>query len=242
MKKKEKVICIIPARGGSKSIKLKNLSPICGKPLIYYPIKSAIKSGVCDEIFVTTDDIQIAREATKYGAKVPFLRKKKYSGDFVTTEQTLKNALLEFEKFIGYKFDICVFLTCTNIFRDYENIVTAVNVLKQKKNIDSAFTVKKIYRHFWTEENKKLRKVLPWMKKYHSRQNAPKLFREETSVTCVTRSKFWRQGKRIGKKVQLIENKFPFSEIDINDKFDLQMAEFALKILKKNKSFSKKMF
>ena len=76
------------------------------------------------------------------------------------------------------------------------------------------------------------------MKKYHSRQNAPKLFREETSVTCATRSKFWREGNEL-EKVQLIENKFPFSEIDINDKFDLQMAEFALKILKKNKSFSK---
>ena len=132
MKKKEKVICIIPARGGSKSIKLKNLSPICGKPLIYYPIQSAIKSGVCDEIFVTTDDIRIAREATKYGAKVPFLRKK-YAGDFVSTEQTLKNALLEFEKFIGYKFDICVFLTCTNIFRDYEKYSNSSEHIEAKK-------------------------------------------------------------------------------------------------------------
>ena len=121
-----------PSKRWLKEYKIKNLSPICGKPLIYYPIQSAIKSGVCDEIFVTTDDIRIAREATKYGAKVPFLRKK-YAGDFVSTEQTLKNALLEFEKFIGYKFDICVFLTCTNIFRDYENIVTAVNILRQKK-------------------------------------------------------------------------------------------------------------
>ncbi len=78
------------------------------------------------------------------------------------------------------------------------------------------------------------------MKRYHSRQNAPKLFREETSVVCATRARFWRNGKRIGKNVHLIENKFPFSEIDINDKYDLQMANFALKILKKNKYLSKK--
>ena len=237
---KQKVICIIPARGGSKSIKLKNLSLIGGKPLIYFPIISAIKSGVCDEIFVSTDNKKIAREAKKYGAKVPFLREKEYSGDFVTTEDTLKNALISYEKFVGHKFDICVFLTCTNIFRDHNDITLAVNKLREKIKIDSAFTVKKLYRHFWTIKNKKLTKVLPWMKRYHSRQNAPKLFREETSVVCATRARFWRNGKRIGKNVHLIENKFPFSEIDINDKYDLQMANFALKILKKNKYLSKK--
>lgn len=240
--KKKKVICIIPARGGSKSIRLKNLSYICGKPLIYYPIISAIKSKVCDEIFVSTDNIKIANEAKKYGASVPFLRKKKYSGDFVTTEDTLKDALLSYEEYKGYKFDICVFLTCTNIFRDYNNIILAVNKLKEKKNIDSAFLVKKLYRHFWTIEKNKYKKVLPWMKRYHSRQNAPKLFREETSVICATRAKFWRQGKRIGKKVFLIENYFPFSEIDINNKNDLKIAEAALKIIKKNNRLKKKIF
>ena len=42
---------------------------------------------------------------------------KKYSQDLTTTEETLKNALLEVESFLNIKFDICVFLTCTNIFR-----------------------------------------------------------------------------------------------------------------------------
>lgn len=237
---KKKIICIIPARGGSKSIKLKNLKKVSGKPLIYYPISSAKKSGVCDDIFVTTDSVKIANQAKKFGAKVPFLRKKKYSGDLVTTEDTLKDALLSYEKYVGYKFDICVFLTCTNIFRDYNYIKFAVDKLLKNNQLDSVFTVKKLYRHFWTYKNKKLTKVLPWMKRYHSRQNAPKLYREETGVTCVTRSKFWRNGKRIGKKVYLIENNFPFSEIDINDKYDLQMANFAMKIIKKNKKIRNK--
>ena len=55
MKKKNKVICIIPARGGSKGLKLKNLREVCGKPLIYYPIIAAKKSKVCDKILVSTD-------------------------------------------------------------------------------------------------------------------------------------------------------------------------------------------
>ena len=72
------------------------------------------------------------------------------------------------------------------------------------------------------------------MKKYHSRQNAPLLYREEAPITCVTRAKFWRKGLRIGNKVSLIENKFPFSEIDIHNKYDLEMANNAVKIINKN--------
>ena len=146
---KIKVLAIIPARGGSKGLKGKNLRKILGKPLIYYPIKSAQKSKVCDDIFVSTDDIKIAREAKKLGADVPFLRKKKFAGDLVTTEKTLENALKEYEKFKGYKYDICVFLTCTNIFRKYSFIKTAVENLKLDPNLESSFVVKKIYKHFW---------------------------------------------------------------------------------------------
>ena len=74
---KKKVICIIPARGGSKGLKLKNLQKVNNKPLIYYPIKAAIKSGVCDKICVSTDSLKIASVSKKYGAEVPMLRKKK---------------------------------------------------------------------------------------------------------------------------------------------------------------------
>ena len=75
--KKQKVICIIPARGGSKGIKLKNLQLLGNKPLIYYPINAAKKSKVCDKILVSTDNLKIAKIAKSYGAIVPFLRQKK---------------------------------------------------------------------------------------------------------------------------------------------------------------------
>ena len=74
---KKKVICIIPARAGSKGIKLKNLRKVNNKPLVYFPIKAALKSKVCDKVFVSTDSLKIAKIAKKYGADVPFLRKKK---------------------------------------------------------------------------------------------------------------------------------------------------------------------
>ncbi len=235
MKKKFNVLCIIPARGGSKGIKLKNLQKINKKPLIYYPINAAKKSKVIDDIFVSTDSRKIAITSKKYGAEVPFLRKTKFAGDFVTTEETLKNALLEFEKFKNKKYDICVFLTCTNLFRKVEWIKKAVNTLKKKRNIESVFSVHKIYKHFWHIENNKLKKVCKWMNSYTSRQIAPKLFREDTGLTCASRSYLWRSGKRIGKKVEIIINEDSITGIDIHNKFDLEMARFVFKFLKRNK-------
>ena len=232
---KKKVLCIIPARGGSKGLKLKNLRKINGKPLIYYPIKAAIESKVCDKIFVSTDSKKIAKVAKNFGADVPFLRKKIFSGDMVTTESTLKNALLEYENFYNTKFDICVFLTATNIFRKISWIKESVKILKKNDKYDSAFSVHKIYKHFWHYKNKKLEKVSKWMKSYTSRQIGAKLYREDTGLACATRSKFWRKGKRIGKKVYLIINEDSLTGIDIHNIHDLKLAEMAMRYIKKNR-------
>lgn len=230
-----KTICIIPARGGSKGIKNKNLQLLNKKPLIYYPIQAAKKSKICDEIFVTTDSKKIANIARKYGATVPFLRQKKISKSSTTTERTLQNALLDFEKYKKTKYDICIFLSCTNFFRRNGWISEAYNILKNNKSIDSAFIVVKLYRHFWFIKDGKHKKVVSWMKNYHSRQTAPKLFREETGLACATRSKFWRKGKRIGKKVKLMVRNDPFTGIDINNKDDLKIARIIFEYIKKNK-------
>ncbi len=232
---KQKVICIIPARGGSKGIKLKNLQLLGNKPLIYYPINAAKKSKVCDKILVSTDNLKIAKIAKSYGAIVPFLRQKKYSGDLVTTEETLKNSLKQAEIYFACKFDICVFLTCTNPFRKISWIKYAVNYLKKNKKCDSVFSVHHLYKHFWHLKNKKPKKVLKWMKNYTSRQIAPKLYREDTGLACATRSKFWRKGKRIGKKVHFIVNTDSVTGIDINSKMDLYIANNIIKYLKKKK-------
>ena len=231
--KKFKVICIIPARGGSKGLKLKNLRKVDGKPLLYYPINAAIKSKACDTVFVSTDSKKIADAAKKLGAEVPFLRKAKFSEDLTTTEATLQNALLEYEEYVGKKFDICVFLTCTNIFRKVEWIKLAVNQLKKNSKLDSVFSVHHLYKHFWHYKKNKPEKVLSWMKEYTSRQIAPKLFREDTGITCATRAKFWRKGKRIGNNVKFIINKDSITGLDIHNEMDLEIAKAAIKYLKR---------
>ena len=83
-----KIVAIIPARAGSKSIKNKNLIQIKKKPLIYYPIKSAKKSNLINRIIVSTDSKKIKRVAERYGAEVPFLRPKKYLGFYQEISST----------------------------------------------------------------------------------------------------------------------------------------------------------
>lgn len=240
MDNKLKTICIIPARGGSKGLINKNLKKINNKPLIYYPIAAAIESNVCNKILVSTDSLEISKVAKKYGAEAPFLRESKFAKDRTTTEETLKEALKQAERYYNCSYDICVFLTANNIFRKSEWITKAVNILKNDKKIDSAFSVHKLYKHFWHKDKSgNLKKILPWMKEYTSRQIAPKLYREDTGIALASRAHLWRKGKRIGKKVKLIYNDFPFSELDIHDKYDLEIANNAMKLLKKNKKIKK---
>jgi pseudaminic acid cytidylyltransferase len=86
-------VAIIPARGGSKRIPKKNIKDFLGKPIIAYSIETALNSGLFDEVFVSTDDNEIAAIAQKYGAKVPVLRSEKNSDDFATTSDLLLEVL-----------------------------------------------------------------------------------------------------------------------------------------------------
>lgn len=107
-----KNIAIITARGGSKRIPKKNIKNFMGKPMIAYAIEAALKSGVFDEVMVSTDCSEIAEISKKYGANVPFLRSEKTSGDFATTYDTLEEVISEYKK-IGKEFEnLCCIYPC----------------------------------------------------------------------------------------------------------------------------------
>ena len=105
-------LCVITARGGSKRIPRKNIKEFCGRPIIAYSVEAALKSGLFDEVMVSTDDEEIAEIARSLGASVPFMRSSEASGDFATTHDVLVEALGEYEK-RGELFDAvcCVYPT-----------------------------------------------------------------------------------------------------------------------------------
>lgn len=108
----ERILCIIPARGGSKRILRKNIRPFEGRPVIDYSIRAALDSGIFDEVMVSTDDLDIADVARDCGASVPFMRSKETSDDYATTADVIREVLHHYEE-RGRKFDAfcCLYAT-----------------------------------------------------------------------------------------------------------------------------------
>lgn len=86
-------VAIIPARGGSKRIPRKNVKDFCGKPMIAWSIEAAKASGCFDQIIVSTDDVEIAKVASEWGATVPFMRPAELSDDFTGTLPVIRHAV-----------------------------------------------------------------------------------------------------------------------------------------------------
>src|SRR5690554_4371029 len=86
-------VAIIPARGGSKRIPRKNVKDFCGKPMIAWSIEAAKASGCFDQIIVSTDDHEIAKVASEWGAAVPFMRPAELSDDFTGTLPVIRHAV-----------------------------------------------------------------------------------------------------------------------------------------------------
>lgn len=85
---------LIPARGGSKGIKNKNIKKICGKPLIAWTIENALEAKTLDRVVVTTDSAEISHISIKYGAEV-LIRPNYLATDEADTLDVMVHALKE---------------------------------------------------------------------------------------------------------------------------------------------------
>jgi CMP-N-acetylneuraminic acid synthetase len=228
---KEDIICIIPARGGSKGLPRKNTKLIGDEPLIARPIRQAIESDVIGTVLVTTDDVEIAKIAEGAGATVPFIRPPELAEDLTTTEDTLKHALETYENMIGKQFELAVFLTATDIFRNPEWIKQGIEKIKNNAELESVFSGHATHKNFWEQqEDGSWKRVRDWMADYSSRQVRRHIIREDTGLMCVSRAWLWREGRRIGDNVDVITNHDDFTSIDIHHEEDLRLANDAIKI------------
>lgn len=122
-------ILVIPARGGSKRIPLKNIKPFCGKPIISWSIEAARDSGLFDHIIVSTDNEEIAKIALASGAEVPFFRPCTLSDDFTGTAPVVKHALEWCLANYGQVDFVCT-LYATAPFIKPDDIVSGFKLLK----------------------------------------------------------------------------------------------------------------
>ena len=142
-------ICVIPARIGSKRIKKKNIINFFGKPLISYPITTALKSKLFDKVIVSTDSSIIKNIAEKYGALAPFLRPKELSGDNVADKDVLKHFLKYAKKekmdikYLCYLYPTATLMTDILLKKFYKILSKKkygklVNICKFPSNIERA--------------------------------------------------------------------------------------------------------
>ncbi len=138
-------IAIIPARSGSKGVKDKNVRLFCGKPLLSYSVQAAINSGCFEEVMVSTDSMDYAEVAREYGAKIPFLRSEKNSGDSVDKWDVVREVLkgyLDRNRHFG---SVCV-LQPTSPLRPSEDIRAAYE-LYYKKRAEAVISVCECEHH-----------------------------------------------------------------------------------------------
>lgn len=123
----KKILALIPARGGSKGIKGKNIILLSGKPLIAYAIEAALKSKYIDSTVVTTDSKEIAKVAEAFGGRVPFLRPEKLAEDKSKTIDAVLHAVKKLEE-NGERYHILILLQPTQPLRTPEDIDRAVEL------------------------------------------------------------------------------------------------------------------
>lgn len=135
-----KMLCIIPARGGSRRIPKKNILDFKGKPMMAYSIEAVKRAGIADEIMVSTDDNEIKKIAVEYGAKVPFMRSADTSNDSVGIADVLIEVIHEYDN-LGMKFEYVMCVLATAPLINHQDLARAYYLLDENPMADSICSV-----------------------------------------------------------------------------------------------------
>jgi CMP-N,N'-diacetyllegionaminic acid synthase len=228
MYRHNKILVVIPARGGSKGVPNKNIKELLGKPLIAYTIEQAKRSRYIDRTIVSTDSPAIADIAVSWGAEVPFLRPEALATDQSSTLDVLVHAIDWLEKNENYKFDILVLLHATTPLREPEDIDRSIELLLEK-GVENVFTVTEAHRnpYFNMVEIKNNKVSLVKMGNYATRQTAPEVFDMNSSIYV------WWKDIFMKKRSVFLENSRVYimprtRSVDIDDSLDFKIAEMLL--------------
>jgi CMP-N-acetylneuraminic acid synthetase len=136
-----RVLALIPARGGSKSIPRKNVRHLAGHPLLAWSVAAAQETSSIDRVLVSTDDPEIRDVARQCGAEVPFLRPAKLAEDDTPDLPVFEHALRWLEREEGWRPDVIVQLRPTSPFRPPGLVDAALDLLSRDRHADSVRAV-----------------------------------------------------------------------------------------------------
>ena len=224
--KKKTFLAIIPARGNSQRIKNKNLIKLNNKPLIYWTIKSAIRSKYISSVCVTSDSKKILNYCKKLNVTT-ILRPKKLSGNIIMPDHAIKHAYLKLKK----KYDYIVMLQPTSPLRTYKDIDNAIKIIIKNKS-NSLFSSSIESRFIW-KKSKNNYYPINYNYKNRPRHQDVSFYFENGSIYISDSNLFTKKTNRLGGKIStyIMPND---KSIDIDDIQDLKEAEKIMKSLKKN--------
>lgn len=224
-----KMIAIIPARGGSKGLPGKNIKLLNGKPLIAYTIECALKSDKITHVVVSTDSNEIAEIALKYGAEVPFLRPYYLATDDARAIDNYKYTIRRLSEFYNEEIESFVVLQPTSPLRIPQDIDNAISLFNNK-NADSVIS--------YTEEAH----PISWHKFLDDTGRLINIFDDTIANRQELRKSYYPNGAIYVFKRSIIEHDLYYTDktfayvmprnrsIDIDYIEDFQYAEFLLSI------------
>ncbi len=226
---RKNMICTIPARGGSKRLLRKNVRELGGRPMIAYSIEAALESGLFEQVYVCTEDAQIAETATRFGAIVPQLVPVDLCGDLVASHIPCQYIAARVPS--HGQIDSLLCLQPSSPLRSAQDIRDAVGKFCEGK-FDFVVSVTSVDPHdfHWA--------VVPGEGAYwkmffgaqylKERPLLPPVFRPNGSIKIATLSALASTGHFFGEKLGVIETPLERS-VHVAVEFDLKLCETILK-------------
>jgi len=199
-----RILAVVPARGGSKGIKLKNLQEIGGHSLVAHAAKIAREICEIDRRVVSTDHEGIAAEAEAHELAAPFRRPPELSGDRIGDWDVLQHALITCEEMDAVTYDVVVMLQPTSPLRTVENVRDTLAKLV-KQDMDAVWTVSPTDLKYHplkqlTIEDDLMALFDPRGAKIIARQQLSPVYHRNGVAYAITRECLLQQGSIMGNK------------------------------------------
>ena len=219
-------LAIIPARGGSKGVPRKNLRLVGGRSLLARAIDAARESGMIDRVVVSTDDEEIAAEARRCGAEVPFLRPAELASDQSAIEPAIAHAIDNFERTAGLAVQTLVLIEPTSPFRNAGHVRAAL-VRFQAGDCRSVISVCPLERkpeNIFAKSDRILERYVRNATPHVRRQDMGHLCRLNSAVYVIGRDTFKNAGRLVVEPVGFVEMT-GMESINIDEELDLIVSE-----------------
>ncbi|MFC2121398.1 cytidylyltransferase domain-containing protein [Bacteroidota bacterium] len=220
----KKIIAIIPARGGSKGIPGKNIIEVAGRPLISWSIIQAINTKSIIDVYVSTNDKEIANISKQYGAKIIW-RPDELSNDVSTSESAIIHAVEYLQNRLKIKPDIIVFLQATSPLRNPTDIDNSISqfIVNEADSLISGSKFNDFL--FWEERNDNWESLNYDYKNRGRRQDRKSQFVENGSIYIFKPKIIRKYNNRIGGKLILYEMDF-WQTWQIDNLEDIELIEY----------------